>query len=63
MVTPAPAVAGALFASVPSPAAMEKLTEALLHEMATSRLADDALASVMGALFAGQLWERSDVRC
>jgi hypothetical protein len=42
---------------------MEKLTEALLHEMATSRLADDALASVMGALFAGQLWERSDVRC
>ena len=41
---------------------MEKLTEALLSQMAASRLADDAVVSMMGALFGGQLWDRSDVR-
>ena len=58
-----PANAGLLFASVASPAAMDKLTEALLHEMAASRLDHNVLASVFGALFGGQLWERANVRC
>ena len=51
-----------MLASVASPAATEKLTEALLLEMAASRLPDDSLAVVLGALFGGQLWDRSDVR-
>ena len=53
---------GTIFASVASPAAMEKLTEALLADMAASRLPHEALVPVLGALFGGTLWIRSDVR-
>ncbi len=53
--------AGRIFASVESPAAMEKLAEALLADMAASRLPHKPL-SVLGALFGGCLWDRSDVR-
>ena len=48
--------------NVESPAAMEKLAEALLADMAASRLPRDQLVSVFGALFGGCLWDRSDIR-
>ena len=54
--------AGTIFASVESPAAMEKLAEALLADMAASRLPRDQLVSALGALFGSCLWDRSDVR-
>ena len=41
---------------------MEKLTEALLADMAASRLPHELLVSVLDALFGGCLWARSDVR-
>ncbi len=53
---------GTIFASVDSPAAMDKLAEALLADMAASRLPHDPLVSALGALFGGCLWDRSDVR-
>ena len=55
--------AGVALAGVADPAAAEKLTEALLLEMVASRLSTAEGVAVLGALFGGAAWARSDIRC
>jgi hypothetical protein len=55
--------AGIGLAGVTDPAAAEKLTEALLLEMVAARAGDAEGEAVLGALFGGAAWARSDVRC